>query len=72
MSVAAAAGTNTLGGIGEWQSGRLPREVLIERRLVVDDRNILGDQICAILRQSKYLRDRRTGRTEGFGKELLP
>jgi len=48
------------------------REVLIENQLVVNNRNTFGDQICAILRQSKYLRDRRTGRIEGFGKKLLP
>ena len=48
------------------------REVLIEHRLIVDNRRIFGDQICAILRQSKYLRDRRTGRIDGFGKKLLP
>jgi hypothetical protein len=48
------------------------REVLIEQQLIVDNRRIFGDQICAILRQSKYLRDQRTGRIEGFGKKLLP
>lgn len=48
------------------------REVLVEHRLIIDDRNTFGDQICAILRQSKYLRDRRTGRIEGYGQKLLP
>lgn len=48
------------------------REVLIEYQLIVDNRSTFGDQICAILRQSKYLRDRRTGRIEGYGKKLLP
>ncbi len=48
------------------------REVLIEHQLIVDDRHTLGDQICAILRQSKYHRNRRTGRIEGYGKKLLP
>jgi hypothetical protein len=48
------------------------REVLIEHRLVIDSRDTFGDQICAILRQSKYNRDRRTGRIEGYGKKLLP
>lgn len=48
------------------------REVLIENGLLVDDRDIFGDQICAILRQSKYLRDRRTGSIQGYGKKLLP
>ncbi len=48
------------------------REVLIKHHLIVDDRHIFGDQICAILRQSKYLRDQRTGRIEGYGNKLLP
>lgn len=48
------------------------REVLIENQLLVDDRDTFGDQICAILRQSKYLRDQRTGRIQGYGKKLLP
>ena len=48
------------------------REVLIESRLLVDDRDIFGDQICAILRQSKYYRNLRTGQIEGYGKKLLP
>lgn len=48
------------------------REVLIERQLVFDTRDIFGDQVCAILRQSKYLRDRRTGRIIGYGTKLLP
>ena len=48
------------------------REVLIENRLLVDDRDTFGDQICAILRQSKYHRNSRTGQIEGSGKKLLP
>jgi len=48
------------------------REVLIEHQLIVDDRHIFGDQICAILRQSKYHRNRRTGQIRGYGKKLLP
>lgn len=48
------------------------REVLLEHQLIADPRTIFGDQICEILRQSKYLRDRRTGRIEGYGKKLLP
>ncbi len=48
------------------------REVLIENRLLVDDRDTFGDQICAILRQSKYHRNSRTGQIEGYGKKLLP
>ena len=48
------------------------REVLIEQQLIVDNRNTFGEKICTILRQSKYLRNRRTGRIEGYGKKLLP
>lgn len=48
------------------------REVLIEHQMLVDDRDIFGDQICAILRQSKYHRNGRTGQIEGYGKKLLP
>jgi hypothetical protein len=47
-------------------------EILIEHGLVVDDRSTFGDQICAILRRAKYLRNTRTGRIEGYGKKLLP
>jgi hypothetical protein len=48
------------------------REVFIESRLLVDDRDVFGDQICAILRQSKYYRNLRTGQIEGYGQKLLP
>ena len=48
------------------------RELLIERQLLVDDRHTFGDQICAILRQSKYHRNLRTGQIAGYGKKLLP
>jgi hypothetical protein len=48
------------------------REVLIEHQLIVDDRDTFGDQVCAILCQSKYHRNRRTGEIEGYGKKLLP
>jgi len=48
------------------------REVLVENELVVDDRDTFGDQICTILRQSKYLRNEKTGRITGYGKKLLP
>ncbi len=48
------------------------REVLIEKQLLVDARDIFGDQICAILRQSKYHRNRKTGQIDGYGKKLLP
>ena len=48
------------------------REVLIEHGLSSDPRDIFGDQISAILQQSKYHRNPRTGRIEGYGKKLLP
>jgi len=48
------------------------REVLLDARLVVDDRDTFGDRICAILRRSKYHRNWRTGEIEGYGKKLLP
>lgn len=48
------------------------REVLIEHQLLTDDRDTFGDQICAILCESKYLRHRSTGRIEGYGKKSLP
>lgn len=48
------------------------REILIEQRLVEDERYIFGDRICEILRRAKYLRDRKTGRIEGYGRKLLP
>ena len=41
-------------------------------QLITDDRAIFGDQICAILYKSKYLRHSRTGQIEGYGKKLLP
>lgn len=48
------------------------REVLIEHGLIIDSRDIFGDQISAILRQDKYYRNIRTGQIEGYGKKLLP
>jgi len=48
------------------------RDVLIDHQLIVDDRDTFGDQVCAILRQSKYHRNRRTGEIEGYGKKLSP
>jgi hypothetical protein len=47
------------------------REILIEHQLVVDERDVFGNQICEILRRDKYLRS-RTGLIEGYGKKLLP
>ena len=48
------------------------REILIENALVSDERDLFGDQICAILRESKYLRNWKTGKITGYGKKLLP
>lgn len=48
------------------------REILIENGLFVDPRHVFGDHICDILRQTKYLRNRRTGQIMGYGKKLLP
>jgi hypothetical protein len=48
------------------------REVLLEHRLIEDDRRIFGDEICAILRKSKYHRHARTGQIAEFGTKLLP
>jgi hypothetical protein len=47
------------------------REILLEHRLIADQRDVFGDKICEILRESKYLRS-RTGQIEGYGKKLLP
>lgn len=48
------------------------REVLIENGLLVDSRDIFGNRINTILKQSKYLRDDKTGRIAGYGMKLLP
>jgi hypothetical protein len=48
------------------------REILLENGLLGDDRTVFGDQICEILRTSKYLRNWRTGQIGGYGKKLLP
>lgn len=48
------------------------REILIEKGLKTSDTNVFGDQISAILRESKYHRHGVTGQIEGFGKKLLP
>lgn len=47
------------------------REVLLDHRLIDDTRDIFGDHICAILRESKYDRS-FWGTMEGYGKKLLP
>jgi len=48
------------------------RETLIEHALLVDSRDVFGDQISAILRLDKYHRRKQTGQIEGYGKKLLP
>lgn len=48
------------------------REILLENGLITDDRLVFGDQICQIIRESKYLRNDRTGKIRGYGKKLLP
>jgi len=48
------------------------REVLLDNSLLFDDRDIFGDEICRILRRSKYHRSVRGGRIAGYGKKLLP
>jgi len=47
------------------------REMLLERQLIGDERNIFGDQVSDILRKSKYHRS-RSGKIEGYGKKFLP
>lgn len=48
------------------------REILIDYKLLVDDRDTFGNRICEILRKSKYHRNQRTGQIIGYGKKLLP
>lgn len=48
------------------------REILIEKNLIQDSRDVFGGQISEILRGSKYLRDTRNGKIDGYGKKLLP
>ncbi len=47
------------------------REILLDYKLIADDRDIFGDKICTVLRDSKYLRS-RTGQIQDYGKKLLP
>lgn len=47
------------------------REILLENKLIDDPRRIFGDEICEILRASKYHRSSQ-GRIRGYGKKLLP
>ncbi len=47
------------------------REILLDHRLVEDDRETFGARICEILREGKYLRS-GTGEMDGYGRKLLP
>ena len=44
------------------------REILLDHQLMIDQRDVFGDKICAILRKSKYLRS-RVGQIDGYGKK---
>jgi len=48
------------------------REILLDNHLIDDGRDIFGDKITQILRESKYHRHYKTGELEGYGKKLLP
>jgi hypothetical protein len=48
------------------------QEVLIDNKLLENERATFGKRICEILRNGKYLRDPRTGEINGYGKKLLP
>ncbi len=47
------------------------REILLDKQLITDERDIFGDKICKILRKGKYLQSRK-GQIDGYGKKLLP
>lgn len=47
------------------------REILLDYKLIADDRDTFGSKICAILQNDKYLRS-RSGQISGYGKKLLP
>lgn len=47
------------------------REILLDYKLITDERDTFGSKICAILRQEKYLRS-RSGQIPGYGKKPLP
>lgn len=47
------------------------REILLDYKLITDERDTFGSKICAILRQEKCLRS-RSGQIPGYGKKLLP
>ncbi len=47
------------------------REILLTNKLISDERDTFGDRICAILKNSKYLRSLK-GKVSGYGTKLLP
>jgi hypothetical protein len=47
------------------------REILLDYKLIADDRDTFGNKICPILQAKKYLRS-RSGQISGYGKKLLP
>jgi len=47
------------------------REILLEHKLISDNRDTFGNKICNILVKTKYLRS-KNGQIEGYGKKLLP
>jgi hypothetical protein len=47
------------------------REILIENKLISDDRDTFGDKITSILLETKYVRS-RNGEINRYGKKLLP
>ena len=48
------------------------REVLMDNGLIEDKREVFGDKITEILRESKYYRNNNTGEIDRCGKKLLP
>lgn len=47
------------------------RDYLLQKQLLTDARNVFGDEVSAILRNSKYRRSRK-GKIEGYGQKFLP
>lgn len=48
------------------------REILLDHSLIDDRREVFGDRVTEILRDSKYYRDYKKGEINGYGKKLLP
>jgi hypothetical protein len=46
------------------------RDVLLDYKLISDERDVFGNKICAILRESKFLRS-RAGQIQGYGKKII-